>query len=363
MALVTKTKIKDMEIGDMIVARYTATGAAAGVVSEVGTCTAAEIPLGVVSSPNGRFNFIKVDKGLLVADRVVQTSVSWLTLNIRGYTMGWAGRIPLTTQSYTSIYSDSGGSANPSAPVSLEKTDADWYPGNWIPSNSDNAPTIVFKLLNTANVPKVQVTSGSPANTITISTAMDVGGPYTVGYTGGISAGIHIYDIAGNPEANYLKLSFAKVNGYGYNNIVMRDARIPQDYIIRSLSGGCGYMGLDGNVSLTEHGLGMFPSTNEWDKYIMGSDLDGKITAGDESVWHYNQAFTYCQDSLITGTMTDYIGTTMAVSNAYKPARGAYTNSTWRGMWPNAYSTSNQWVGFRPVLEYPEDDRCTNIWY
>lgn len=84
--LTEKTTIEDMEIGDCIPCRYKApVSGAVGEFSELGTCNAAEISKnGVVATPDGKFYFIKVDKGLLIADRVVQTNVSWQTLNNAG---------------------------------------------------------------------------------------------------------------------------------------------------------------------------------------------------------------------------------------------------------------------------------------
>ena len=84
--LTEKTTIEDMEIGDCIPCRYKApVSGAVGEFSELGTCTASEIPKeGNVATPDGKFYFIKVDKGLLIADRVVQTNVSWQTLNNAG---------------------------------------------------------------------------------------------------------------------------------------------------------------------------------------------------------------------------------------------------------------------------------------
>jgi len=84
--LTEKTTIEDMEIGDCIPCRYKApVSGAVGEFSELGTCNAAEISKnGNVATPDGKFYFIKVDKGLLVADRVVQTDISWKTLNDAG---------------------------------------------------------------------------------------------------------------------------------------------------------------------------------------------------------------------------------------------------------------------------------------
>lgn len=80
-----RTKIEDMEIGDYISCGYIGnTGTFNTSVSSnhwLINRTASEIPLTSSSTPNGIFYFIKVGKGLLVGDRVVQHSLSWDVIN------------------------------------------------------------------------------------------------------------------------------------------------------------------------------------------------------------------------------------------------------------------------------------------
>lgn len=86
--LTEKPSIESMEIGDAIPCRYQASRGAIGTFSELGTANMAEIPVGGSATPNGLFYFIKVDKGLLIADRPIQHSISWNTLNAGGYIEG-----------------------------------------------------------------------------------------------------------------------------------------------------------------------------------------------------------------------------------------------------------------------------------
>ena len=88
-----KTKISDMQIGDAIACRYTASLGRVGFFSELGECVATEIPVGGAASPDGLFYFIHVGydhKGRkkLVADRNIQHSISWDTLNNSGIISG-----------------------------------------------------------------------------------------------------------------------------------------------------------------------------------------------------------------------------------------------------------------------------------
>lgn len=80
--LIQRTKLEDMQDGDCIPCRYTAkSSGAAGYFSEFGTCTADEIPVTGTATPNGLFYFVKVDDGLLIADRNIQHTISWDVLN------------------------------------------------------------------------------------------------------------------------------------------------------------------------------------------------------------------------------------------------------------------------------------------
>lgn len=74
-----KAFIQDMQIGDYIIGSFKS-----GVGWQIGdTQGTSEIPVTgtPASSPNGYFYYIKVSKGLLIADRVVHHSVSWDSLN------------------------------------------------------------------------------------------------------------------------------------------------------------------------------------------------------------------------------------------------------------------------------------------
>ncbi|MCC0638968.1 MULTISPECIES: discoidin domain-containing protein [unclassified Clostridioides] len=81
--LLQRTSIEDMEIGDIISCRYTAsTTGKIGGFSELGKCNCEEIPRDVSSStPDGKFFFVKVDDNKLIADRNIQNNISWNEIN------------------------------------------------------------------------------------------------------------------------------------------------------------------------------------------------------------------------------------------------------------------------------------------
>jgi hypothetical protein len=77
-----KTNFNDMVVGDAIVCRYTVlTSGKIGFFSEFGTCVAPEIPVTGTATPDGLLCLIKTNKGFLIADRVVQTNISFDVLN------------------------------------------------------------------------------------------------------------------------------------------------------------------------------------------------------------------------------------------------------------------------------------------
>lgn len=100
--------------GDAIPCRYTAlTTGVAGYFSELGTCVAPEIPIAGTATPDGLFYFIKNDKGMLIADRVIQTNISWDALNAAKFIEGsinYISKVPVLKAdssqiTHSSVYS------------------------------------------------------------------------------------------------------------------------------------------------------------------------------------------------------------------------------------------------------------------
>jgi hypothetical protein len=220
-----KTNIADMQIGDYIVCNYDYTGASnvIGSFYDFGVIGAGnpEIPVtgkDGVSTPYGYFYFIKVDKGLLVSDRVIQHSVSWDTLNNKDVIQG--------------------------SPISSNI----FYAGK--------APTVT--------------------------------------------------------------------NG-----------------IIRSLGGGNSYASATGTSSFTDSGNGAWPTTNEWDEYIVRKDYGG-AGPGADSIWHWNNILTWTQET---------ISSIVASNSATRICRGYNSN---KNLGWNSASLVTPSLGFRPCFEYTE---------
>ena len=92
------TVLSDMQVGDYIRCVYKAeTSGVAGEFSNLGvknpvddsgTAYAELSSTDISATPIGYFHFIKADRGLLIADRVIQTTVSWSALNASNYIYG-----------------------------------------------------------------------------------------------------------------------------------------------------------------------------------------------------------------------------------------------------------------------------------
>ncbi len=84
-----KTSISEMSIGDSIICEYVASAGVLGTFSKLGTSTATNIATTSSDTPNGSFYWIYVGndqrgRKILVADRNIQHSISWDTLNKSG---------------------------------------------------------------------------------------------------------------------------------------------------------------------------------------------------------------------------------------------------------------------------------------
>jgi 6-phosphogluconolactonase (cycloisomerase 2 family) len=94
MAIRTNFEDVAMTIGDFLPCRYVAPNSGSvGTFVELGTTTATAIPVESSATPDGSFNFIYVGndeqgRKIFVADRNIQHSVKWDTLNIKGIATG-----------------------------------------------------------------------------------------------------------------------------------------------------------------------------------------------------------------------------------------------------------------------------------
>lgn len=137
---VLRYKIKDMQVGDYIRCHANMADSPPtlfGMGSAEGYLNLPEVPLQGGIDGKGFFYFIKVDKGLLIADRVIRHSISWETLNtnelIQGKNYVWSTNHPVPD--VTGIIRSLGG-GNAFADANGNATTKNQGVGGW-PTNNE----------------------------------------------------------------------------------------------------------------------------------------------------------------------------------------------------------------------------------
>ncbi|HBF0841565.1 TPA: discoidin domain-containing protein [Clostridioides difficile] len=377
--LMQRTLIEDMEIGDIISCRYTAsTAGKIGEFSELGVCNCEEIPRDVSSStPDGKFFFIKVDDNKLIADRNIQNNISWNAIN-GNLDFLWGEKIfPLNacksdeTEEYilkpssvfSSCYSfylfdndiNSLWHSNPGYPQTVQITFKNKHqiinfykltirnnsmtqaPAKWTIECSNDE--ITWDILHNGSIN----TSPSPGQIFYFNFNNETAYKhYRIKITNSYSTTSHV--AIAEIEYFYIKKD-GKIclpdGGVAYNDdrtvYLSNKALISKDK--------------NSSSSSMNKNQGGWPTVNDWDKYIWKSNLNGKIEPGDNNIWNYEYAASLTDNiailSVVDVTETRPDGTSVAVRgyndqyiNDGSPKRFSIIN--------NAYTASN--VGFRPML-------------
>jgi len=356
--LTIRNSLAAMSIGDCIPCRYSANSNRRGCFSELGSCDLAEIPIPANAAPDGRFYFIKVSKGLLVADRVVQSYIKWSDLNTYGYIHGhrpYTNAVPAMTgptsprgkASASSVYD-----SNYYAYLCFDNADAN----PWSSKNTAYPHWVAYEFPITIAIDGYAVTNKGVASSINPPTSWILQGSVdainwenldsrTVTWSGIETKKFTInnskkfityrlYCTAGiiSTKCSISKLEFLCIlKPYG-------------SILVRSIFGGCAYADSNNKFSNADMNSGLWPVGNEWDTYIRKSTLNGKITPGDDNVWHTTSIGTLCIErptsglSLVTSTAITRGGSVGLLGCTQEPIINASL----------AY-------GFRPVLEYMED--------
>jgi len=361
-----RTRIEYMQIGDYIICEYQANSGQVGVFRNLGTSTSPEIPVTGEAAPNGSFYFVMVDKvpgygGLLVADRVIQHSISWNTLNAGMFIQGlpfYLDNVPLMT-SNTTPRGEAFSNKNSSYTEwqAFDRNISTRFSSGFTPSVS-NPAYLGYEF---------------PTETI-------ING-YTITPYGGQDNPLDFKFYGSNDRVNWTlldtrtnvswteskqlfvlnqpavyksyKLECTRTGGGWFS---LRELELVYVFgfgIVRSLTGGVAYADANGNSSTTDQGYSGWPANNEWDKYIVNFPAD-KIQAGKtlDDVFHVfenqNAPGTWCQDTPINGAVNS---TGTSANSSYRTWRGRITEKRFNHS-PSSF-VGNQ-VGFRPVIEYKE---------
>ena len=356
------SSLLNMQIGDCIPCRYTAlTSGVAGYFSELGTCIANEIPITGSATPDGLFYLIKSDKGTLISDRVIQTNISWDVLNAARFIEG-----NMVVESEKSLIPKMFSNVNSNIIVSASSEYNTSYSAykafNRILNNEgwiSNGRTGFLKvdLFNGFIAKYYSVTyertelTGSP-NTWTFQGSNDNSTWETLDTRTGETTWYYrekkCYKLSNTKSFRYYRINVTANNGLvwmGIGELGIYDSSITP-YFIRSLSGGVVYADIDGNPIATNYNSKAFPLNNEWDKYIVGSDLEEKIIPGDNTIWNATP-YSWCKE-----TVSISLGVSSQKSN-----RGVLGTGWAVG------TTVGATLGFRPVLNYIESDVANDFIY
>lgn len=363
-----RTRIEDMQIGDYIVCNYLASSGAVGIFSNLGGTAGTEIPVTGSATPNGTFYFVKVDKGLLIADRVVQHSIRWDTLNAGKVIQGRPADFirPSGVKTVTAS-GNTPGPNNYGSPWNVfngltKASGVDNYMSSWVYNTSSPNQYLTIELDYAMDLRIITITGG--ALVISGTDHSGIRNFSIQGSNDGVTfsnlfSGVHPNDILKPIDYvinNTTSYKFYRIiiadsyvaNWYGIGELSLMDSqgnKIQHSFIVRSLTGGVAYADANGNSSTTDQGTGKaFPSNSEFDKYIVEFDLteiQDEKTLFD--VFHHDVVKTWTQDtpiiSIAAATNRVTRGGTTGTNNF------SYLTST----------TTDTTVGFRPVLEFMEE--------
>ncbi|QWU14465.1 hypothetical protein SAMN04487895_101775 [Paenibacillus sophorae] len=357
-----RTKISNMEIGDYIICKYVASSGVVGTFSELGTSVAAEISTSAAAAPNGAFYFVKIDKGLLCSDRVIQHTISWDTLNAAKVIQGlpWAADnlIPTMTSNTTpsGIVSASSFWTNDprydawKAFEPLTSADYAWYSGAMptVGSPQDIAYDFgspkkigMFRITaptNTNASPKTFTFEGWDGSQWIVIQSYSLGTSWSAGekktFYANNSEFFNKYRInitANDGNTSYTGISYLEMSETGGN--------------IRSFSGGVAPLDTNQGASTSgDKGLGGWPINNEWDRFVANFP-SAKIQSGKtlDDVFHWKNIYTWSQETPILAWG----------ANTLRILRGGGT-ATEKAIASTASSVASTSYGFRPFLEYKE---------
>ena len=347
-----RNSLDNMQIGDKISCEYVAQSGKIGYFANLGNATKAEIPVASSATPNGKFYFIHTGYDMqgrmkLVADRNIQHSISWDTINAAGLIFGTNSSLGVANPSSSSAsyylnstyYAPSkafdgsyvsgtyGWHAHYTMPAEGEWIQAhydnpikikriDIYPGN---PGSDTSGIKHIKILGSndnVTFTKVPITKwvygASPYNTDEAEITFKYDEWKTLEIDDSIAYKywrIHLIDLYDGyyPAIAEIRLYTDAIPAIENANLIMR-----------SLTGGTNSSDKD----------------NEWDKIICESNLNNTIIPGNNTIWNWNGLYSW--------TSSYPVSASSRVARGSSAANG-YSES-------NASSAVATTVGFRPVL-------------
>ncbi len=361
-----KNSIYDMSEGDYIKLSYDGT-------NFIFNSGIAELPVIAASSwaLNQYLYMIKVDKGLLIADRNGQANISWLALDgvgrVQGQTYETKNAVPLMTSN--------------TAPSGVASASAEWQNFNaykvfdrtfgtnnprWVSGPATSAwLQYDFGQSNEKVIRRYTIIASVYQSASPVSWTME-------GSNTGMFNGEQVIldrQTAQKSWANKKEYNFYNNKPYRYYRINITESSGFPDYFtyideleliesvgqMRMPTGGSSPIDASGKQSFTDQKLGCWPSNNEWDKYIKNFPTS-KIASGFklDDVFHLNDSYSWVQDTVISGPYRDAYNNTDTGSSGLRTVRGYANRGRWEDFSFYAAGTSGSSIGYRPVFQFRE---------
>ncbi|MGY5342924.1 discoidin domain-containing protein [Paenibacillus glucanolyticus] len=346
--------IKDLVVGKRIRCNYSTLPGLSGAFNGLGEESADFIPISSTANPNGDFYFIMAEdfnkKKILIADRNIQHSISWDVLNNVGMVSG----VKMPTKPFSNSLS---GYENDEV-VLTDNGYASGAYGNyyawrafdgkagvgdkWARAVSANNPaelTIRFKKGN-------QIINAFTLTPPPISSAPSAEHPkhFKLQASNDGNSWVGIFEHSNGIGASRTRFSFNNKLAYSYYRFAVLSANGSSQMQIGELEfeSDSGKSSVETTIRLLTGGITGGDTENEWDKYIVNSTLNGKITAGDNTVWNWN-------NNIWTWTSTTRL--INQYPSSHRVLRGQSSVSGLGSNTTNLAVNGSFLYGFRPVLE------------
>lgn len=332
--------VEELAVGKRIRCHYQATSGVVGNFSSLGEEVYVDgindfIPPASSAAPKGSFYYICVDKDyrgrpVLVADRNVQHSISWDTLNSAKIASG--GGLPLNIPirkeevAYTDIPVSS------SAPF-IKVWDTPLAMKGFEIVRTTNVSDQAINEIEVYDENGINIAKQATFNFVNVpaSTTIFTSEYVKNGLTDGNKVDYKWDDHPAVAGENGVSLTFnkemkiSKIIVYGHDNYPVKTLRISRLIFNDFFSS---------NVRLLTGGISSTDLDNEWTQYIVNGTGGGAYPAGDNGTWNWSGLLSWSSS-------------TASGSSGNRTYRG---NASVGGFGSNSTSTSATTVGFRPVL-------------
>lgn len=375
-----RTRVEDMQIGDFIAANYAAASTAAGFISALGQQPSSWIPPSTASAtPNGGLYLIYVEddhlgRKKLVADRTVQYSVSYETLNASGMAshsgvqrpVGLGVNLDPVTASPGAVFTAGNATwvsaANISSAVGVRsvrgKSSGKWY---WeitrVQGGANDAIVGVCQVdfdysagsasVGQSTLQRAYISNSGKkypgqlayaatwSDTDIIGVALDLDNNTLEFFKNGASQGVAFTDLGSLTRPLY-------AHGWTSNGgqiLTFNFGDMPFAY-----SAPAGFKAYNYNpanetarffVRMPTGGINLYDTDNEWDKYVVYSDLNNTVIPGNNAIWNYTGIYTW-----VNSTWSGQASTSRTIRGNTSLTNYTYTAST----------TASSGTGFRPVV-------------